>query len=94
MNNIRVYPRRDGWFYEVWIGARLAVFGWCATQERAQVQTATAEARPAALRRRCRLPPCACLLFLRLLMRCDLFVHLLHVDGFHLLDHAVEARRR
>jgi hypothetical protein len=42
MNNIRVYPGRDGWFYEVWIGARLAVFGWCATQERAEFQAATA----------------------------------------------------
>ena len=42
MNSIRIYPARGGWFYEVWIGARLAVFGWCETRERAQFQASTA----------------------------------------------------
>lgn len=41
-DGIRIYPGRDGWFYEVWAGARLVIFGWCATQERAQFEAATA----------------------------------------------------
>jgi len=36
MNGIRIYPGRDGWFYEVWISARLVLFGWCQSRERAE----------------------------------------------------------
>ncbi len=38
MNSIRIYPGRDGWFYEVWLASRLVVFGWCATRDRAELQ--------------------------------------------------------
>jgi len=36
MNGIRIYPGRDGWFYEVWIASRLVIFGWSETRERAE----------------------------------------------------------
>jgi hypothetical protein len=36
MNGIRIYPGRDGWFYEVWIASRLVLFGWCQSRERAE----------------------------------------------------------
>ena len=42
MNSIRIYPGRDGWFYEVWFDSRIVVFGWCASRERAASQAATA----------------------------------------------------
>jgi hypothetical protein len=42
MNSIRVYPGRDGWFYEVWIASRLVIFGWCATRDRAEFRAACA----------------------------------------------------
>ncbi len=36
MNGIRIYPGREGWFYEVWIASRLAIFGWSPSRERAE----------------------------------------------------------
>jgi len=42
MNSIRIYPGRDGWFYEVWIASRVVVVGWCASRERAASQAAAA----------------------------------------------------
>jgi hypothetical protein len=40
MNNIRIYPARGGWIYEVWNASRIVVFGWCATRERAATEAA------------------------------------------------------
>ena len=42
MNTIRVYPGREGWFYEVWIASRLVVFGWCVSRENAESTAALA----------------------------------------------------
>lgn len=34
---VKVYPARSGgWIYEVWIGARAVVVGWCRTREAAE----------------------------------------------------------
>jgi hypothetical protein len=41
MNSIRIYPGREGWFYEVWIASRLVIFGWAPSRERAEWQAST-----------------------------------------------------
>ena len=37
MRQTIVYRAERGWFWELWIDARLVIFGWCETSERAQV---------------------------------------------------------
>ena len=37
MRRTNVYRTSRGWFWELWIGTRLAVFGWAETEERAQM---------------------------------------------------------
>ena len=38
MRRINVYPARSGWVWELWIGARIVLLGWCETRERAEVK--------------------------------------------------------
>ena len=45
MKTVNVYAGSEGWFYEIRVSSRLAVFGWCADRECAQHATASAEGR-------------------------------------------------
>ena len=37
MRQINVYPAEAGWFWELWIDARVVLVGWCETRERAEL---------------------------------------------------------
>ena len=42
-NGINIYPAESGgWMYEVWVGARPVVVGWCRTREAAEKAAALA----------------------------------------------------